>query len=439
MNNVAVVAGMVVSPKTNATVSSNKLTDSAIDTLPQDSFIFPGLQEEASEHYSELMEQAPESDESLLIPDGVLFAEVLDDSANEPMLLPLTHNMLSLLAVGSMTEQRVAVSVEQPGLLSETAEPVIVSAEEALLVAETGVVNSGGINSATGETVSAQQPAVLVDIPVARPLPFSAAASAYLPSTLQAESVVISPAVVELAQPTVVLPVVTVPVTGMSDPLIAPIAQLTEQQAGLLPPGTASKPTVESSALLFTSPQQLFVMNNGFQKAEHVAISSAITPVTQWQPHSPESVFQWRSENLGQQSTAWGQKLLHLLSDKVDLQLGQHIQRAQIRLDPPHLGAIELSIQVEGERTSVQLYASNNQVRDAMMQTLEQLRQTLSQRLGADMAVEVSVRQHSEQHSNKEQQRSSSQIAAQPENYDEIGSEDDTYQQQNTEWLNRLA
>lgn len=150
------------------------------------------------------------------------------------------------------------------------------------------------------------------------------------------------------------------------------------------------------------------------------------------------TTFQWKAESLGQQSASWGQKLLHLLSDKVHLQLGQQIQRAQIRLDPPHLGAIDLSVTVEGDRTTVQLYASSQQVRDAMQQHLDQLRQTLSQRMGEDMGIEVSVRQQNEQQEDKsfagsdkiEQQH---EIAAMTTETTQVGNK------QHSGWLNRLV
>lgn len=150
------------------------------------------------------------------------------------------------------------------------------------------------------------------------------------------------------------------------------------------------------------------------------------------------ATFQWKAESLGQQSASWGQKLLHLLSDKVNLQLGQQIQRAQIRLDPPHLGAIDLSVTIDGDRTTVQLYASNQQVREAMQQHLDQLRQTLSQRMGEDMGIEVSVRQHNEQQEGKsfsedEKIDQQHEVAAVTTETTQAGNK------QHTGWLNRLV
>lgn len=107
---------------------------------------------------------------------------------------------------------------------------------------------------------------------------------------------------------------------------------------------------------------------------------------------SPTSALpQWQGLQLAEPPAMWGPKLLAVLSDKVVLQLGQQVQRAQIRLDPPQLGNIELRIAIEGEKTTVQLFAANAQVREAMQQTLELLRLNLGQQLGASAQIDVQV------------------------------------------------
>jgi flagellar hook-length control protein FliK len=150
-----------------------------------------------------------------------------------------------------------------------------------------------------------------------------------------------------------------------------------------------------------------------------------------------EPAFQWKADQLGLQSSQWGQKLVYLLSDKINLQLGQQIQRAQIRLDPPQLGLIELSVSVDGDRTTVQLYASNNQMREAMQQNLEQLRQQLAQRLGSEQLLDIDVRQQSQQQSGQ-QHAASEHIAAHfADDATEINSTPSA--RLTTGWLNRLV
>ena len=150
-----------------------------------------------------------------------------------------------------------------------------------------------------------------------------------------------------------------------------------------------------------------------------------------------EPAFQWKADQLGLQSSQWGQKLVYLLSDKINLQLGQQIQRAQIRLDPPQLGLIELSVSVDGDRTTVQLYASNNQMREAMQQNLDQLRQQLAQRLGSEQLLDIDVRQQSQQQSGQ-QHAASEHIAAHfTDDATEINSTPSA--RLTTGWLNRLV
>lgn len=151
-----------------------------------------------------------------------------------------------------------------------------------------------------------------------------------------------------------------------------------------------------------------------------------------------EPAFQWKADQLGLQSSQWGQKLVHLLSDKINLQLGQHIQRAQIRLDPPQLGLIELSVSIDGDRTTVQLYASNNQMREAMQQNLDQLRQQLAQRMGSEQLLDIDVREQPQQQPGQQQGAASEHIAA---NFtdDVTGLTSTTAAQLTTGWLNRLV
>lgn len=224
------------------------------------------------------------------------------------------------------------------------------------------------------------------------------------------------------------------------------VAQRWQSEPAAVSTGTVTAPQSQTLQPAQTLPvlslQQFLQQWQSPEKTTATAVVTEAVTATNSNHQSLQSAttttFQWKAESLGQQSASWGQKLLHLLSDKVHLQLGQQIQRAQIRLDPPHLGAIDLSVTVEGDRTTVQLYASSQQVRDAMQQHLDQLRQTLSQRMGEDMGIEVSVRQQNEQQEDKpfagsdkiEQQH---EIAAMTMETAQVGNK------QHSGWLNRLV
>lgn len=119
----------------------------------------------------------------------------------------------------------------------------------------------------------------------------------------------------------------------------------------------------------------------------------------------------WQADPLPAQSQHFGQRLVQMLADKVDLQLGLNVNKAMIRLDPPSLGSIELSVQLEGDRLTVQMHSSNTQLRDAMGQGLEQLRASLQQKLGAD--VQIDLRMGSDSSSQQQQQKTPQQLAQQ--------------------------
>ncbi len=101
-------------------------------------------------------------------------------------------------------------------------------------------------------------------------------------------------------------------------------------------------------------------------------------------------------------SAEMGKQLLGELKERIQLQIGSQQQTAQIRLDPPRLGAIDIRISVEGDRTIVQLHASQGVVREAMQQTIEQLRTTLVGKLDTQVDVQLS---HGGSDASGEQQR----------------------------------
>ncbi|WP_193049145.1 flagellar hook-length control protein FliK [Pseudoalteromonas undina] len=167
-------------------------------------------------------------------------------------------------------------------------------------------------------------------------------------------------------------------------------SSLTSEQVAIQPSVSLSKLELAAlsqsaqSKMVFTESRE----STGQKSTLVNAFSSAAT--------APET-FEWQKEKLKEAPSEWGQRLLHVLGDKVKLQIGQQLQRAQIRLDPPNLGSIEISINIEGDKTSVSLTTSNAQVRDAIAQTLDQLRQSLSQNSSTTVDVNLSDKQQQSQ------------------------------------------
>lgn len=168
---------------------------------------------------------------------------------------------------------------------------------------------------------------------------------------------------------------------------------------------------------------------------EHRDLQTLKSPLLSPFSSTEQSVdtFEWRQEKLKGSSSEWGQRLLSVLGDKVNLQIGQQVQRAQIRLDPPNLGSIEISIDVDGDKTSVSLVASNSQVRDAISQTLEQLRQTLMQNGSVSIDLNLSDKQQSNQHNKDEPIAGNNTLA------DNGEAEVSEKQESSSDWLNRLV
>ncbi|WP_308810132.1 flagellar hook-length control protein FliK [Aeromonas sp. HMWF016] len=99
--------------------------------------------------------------------------------------------------------------------------------------------------------------------------------------------------------------------------------------------------------------------------------------------------YQWAPVKLAETQVQWGQQLVDVLKDKVELQVNQQIKQAHIRLDPPELGRLELTVRVEGDRLNVQLNVTNPAVRDALIQSMERLRMSLAPHHAGGVEVNV--------------------------------------------------
>lgn len=87
----------------------------------------------------------------------------------------------------------------------------------------------------------------------------------------------------------------------------------------------------------------------------------------------------------------WQQPLREALGDRLQMQLGRNSEQAVIRLDPPMLGRIEISIRHEAGALQVNMSASNNEVLRQLHGIGDGLRQDLSHRQYTEVAVTVSA------------------------------------------------
>ena len=91
--------------------------------------------------------------------------------------------------------------------------------------------------------------------------------------------------------------------------------------------------------------------------------------------------------NLGQ--NAWETNL----GSRLQMMVGQNVQTAEIRLDPPELGALEIKIKITNDVASVNITSAHTQVREALETAVPKLREMFAES-GIELG-DVNVRQES--------------------------------------------
>jgi len=86
----------------------------------------------------------------------------------------------------------------------------------------------------------------------------------------------------------------------------------------------------------------------------------------------------------------WQQPLRAALGDRLQLQLARNDERAVIRLEPPNMGSVEISVRHSGGALQVNIAASHSEVLRQLNTIGDAVRQDLSQRQLGEVAVTVS-------------------------------------------------
>ena len=94
------------------------------------------------------------------------------------------------------------------------------------------------------------------------------------------------------------------------------------------------------------------------------------------------AIPEWSPVRIDAQQAHWGRDLMAALAERVEMQISQQIKQARIRLDPPELGRLQLTVRLDGDRLSVQLNASHPQVREALAHQQDRLRADLAGEYG---------------------------------------------------------
>lgn len=106
---------------------------------------------------------------------------------------------------------------------------------------------------------------------------------------------------------------------------------------------------------------------------------------------------EWTPVKMAENQHQWGQQLVSVLKERVQMHLNQDVQHARIRLDPPHLGSLELSVKVENNKVQVHIAAADPALREAAQQGAERLRAELEGKQLAGAMVDVDVSDQSQQ------------------------------------------
>ncbi|MDK9607025.1 flagellar hook-length control protein FliK [Lelliottia wanjuensis] len=118
--------------------------------------------------------------------------------------------------------------------------------------------------------------------------------------------------------------------------------------------------------------------------------------------------------------TKWAQQLHSALNDRLQIQVKNQVQHATIRLDPPEMGKVDISLQIENGRMQVHISASNSETVRALQQISNELRQSLTEQNFVQVNVQVSAQ-------SGQQQGRGQQLPAQADRPDagaEIAAED---------------
>ncbi|WP_252724446.1 flagellar hook-length control protein FliK [Vibrio hepatarius] len=130
---------------------------------------------------------------------------------------------------------------------------------------------------------------------------------------------------------------------------------------------TASSTSIES-----TAPIAMTALQHGLSATP---IQAQAQPSSHLEASSP--TVQWAAIKVDTSAAKWGEQMMQVLHDRVSVQAQQNLQQAQIRLDPPELGKMDLLVRVEGDRLSVQIHANSSATREALMQVSDRLRAEL--------------------------------------------------------------
>ena len=142
---------------------------------------------------------------------------------------------------------------------------------------------------------------------------------------------------------------------------------------------------------------QQLAQANGFTTLSLQDAPNVVSAVESQSNHPATSRAEWAPVRMAENQQQWGQQLVSVLKERVQMHLNQDVQHARIRLDPPHLGSLELSVKMENNKIQVHIAAADPALREAAQQGAERLRAELEGKQLAGAMVDVDVSDQSQQ------------------------------------------
>ncbi|MFI3245843.1 MAG: flagellar hook-length control protein FliK [Ferrimonas sp.] len=143
---------------------------------------------------------------------------------------------------------------------------------------------------------------------------------------------------------------------------------------------TKSTPELSGDSFAALESRALFASSEAPQPALESSQDKALTPLQHTPaPAAPTAARpEMRPAELPQTPIP-AQQVAPALSERLQMMINTDNLSAEIRLDPPELGAMQVRIQVQGDQANVQIVTQQAQARDLLEQALPRLRELLQQ------------------------------------------------------------
>ncbi|GKX62962.1 hypothetical protein SOASR032_15310 [Pragia fontium] len=197
-----------------------------------------------------------------------------------------------------------------------------------------------------------------------------------------------------------------------------------------------TQPEVAATTTPLTMVRSLLDKTEGSSTVSSASSSTSLVSIMTGLPNSlstedqtVERTANWSTVKMQPRQENWSQQLHSVLSDRLQIQSDNRIQHATIRLDPPDMGKIDISLHMDGGKLQVQINANQNDIYKALQQISHELRQTLVEQNFTQVSVQITSngqQQQQGQHRQANGQPQEPEIAKQSEAEESAKPKDDT-------------